>query len=70
MKLVKPTLAHEALLKNYVEEMNQNKDTCHGCESIEDYINYRDWLAHIASYAVKKRSLKGLSMLKAHSIYC
>lgn len=59
MKLVKPTLAHEALLKNYVEEMNQNKDTCHGCGSIEDYSNYRDWLAHIASYAVKKQIPKG-----------
>lgn len=53
MRLVKPTMAHEAMLKSYVEEMINNKDTCHGCGSIEDYPNYSDWLDHIAVYAVK-----------------
>lgn len=53
MKLIKPTLEHEAVLKAYIQDMIQNNDSCHGCGSIEDYERYEDWLKHIESYAVK-----------------
>lgn len=53
MILVKPTLAHEAILKSYVDEMILHKDSCHGCGSIEKYEHFEDWLKHLESYAVK-----------------
>jgi len=53
MRLIKPTIEHKAVLKSYVKEMLENKDSCHGCGSIEDYDVYEDWLKHIESYAVK-----------------
>ncbi len=53
MKLIKPTVAHEALLKSYVDEMHLNHDSFHGCGSIEKYEHYKDWLKHLESYAVK-----------------
>lgn len=53
MQFIKPTLAHKIYLQDYVKEMAEHQDTCHGCGSIEDYPNYEDWLAHIASYSIK-----------------
>lgn len=53
MILVKPTLAHETILKSYIYEMVEHQDSFHGCGSIEKYERYEDWLKHLKSYAVK-----------------
>lgn len=53
MKLVKPTVAHQDILKSYVDEMIKHQDSCHGCGSIEKYEHYEDWLKHLDLYAVK-----------------
>lgn len=69
MKLIKPTLAHEALLKSYIDEMNNNNDSCHGCGSIETYEHYADWLKHIESYAVKALIPKDLKYVEGSQYF-